>query len=193
MSFNALIIFSVSCQNFDFVVFSLLVKKSVKNMAKLGWKRFTFSAEKTRVKNPPHAQYKYWFPTNENQPKQKYLLSCPANRADSGCQANKRTEQKDWETAYAIPQQCRRERKPVNDSLLSWRKQERKWLVLRPLDGSLPSSLSRGNLFKDEPLLLWLFSFVAVVLPRGTRALNRVNKIIWNIQVIYFKLGIDYL
>jgi hypothetical protein len=29
----------------DFVAFSLLVKKSVKNMAKLGLKHFTFSTE----------------------------------------------------------------------------------------------------------------------------------------------------
>jgi hypothetical protein len=39
-------IFTVSCLNLDFVAFSLLVKKSMKNMSKLGWKRFTLSAEK---------------------------------------------------------------------------------------------------------------------------------------------------
>ncbi len=46
VNFNVLKIFSVSWLNLDFVVFSLLVKKHVKNMAKLGWKHFTFSAEK---------------------------------------------------------------------------------------------------------------------------------------------------
>ncbi len=35
----------VSCLNLDFVAFSLSVKKSNKNMAKLGWKDFTFSNE----------------------------------------------------------------------------------------------------------------------------------------------------
>ncbi len=46
VNFKALKIFSVSWLNLDFVMFSLLVKKKcVKNMVKLGWKRFTFSAE----------------------------------------------------------------------------------------------------------------------------------------------------
>jgi hypothetical protein len=36
MNFNTLKIFSVSCLNLDFVALSLLVKKSVKNMLKLG-------------------------------------------------------------------------------------------------------------------------------------------------------------
>jgi hypothetical protein len=51
MNFNALKIYSVSCLNLDFVAFSLLVKKSVKNMVKLGLKHFTFSAEKTLEKS----------------------------------------------------------------------------------------------------------------------------------------------
>ncbi len=49
-NFKLLKIFSVSWQNLDFVASSLLVKKSLKNMAKLGWKRFTFSAEKNAWK-----------------------------------------------------------------------------------------------------------------------------------------------
>ncbi len=36
VNFNMLKIFNISCLNLDFVAFSLLVKKSVKNMAKLG-------------------------------------------------------------------------------------------------------------------------------------------------------------
>ncbi len=48
-NFNALKIFSISCLNLevslDFDAFSLLAKKCTKNMAKLGWKHFTFSSE----------------------------------------------------------------------------------------------------------------------------------------------------
>ncbi len=44
-NFKALKIFSISCLNLDFVASSLLLKKHAKNMVKLSWKCFTFSAE----------------------------------------------------------------------------------------------------------------------------------------------------
>ncbi len=46
MNFKTLKINSISSLNLDFVAFSLLVKKSVKNISNLGWKHFTFSAKK---------------------------------------------------------------------------------------------------------------------------------------------------
>jgi hypothetical protein len=50
VNFKALKIFSISWLNLDFVAFSLLVKKHLKNIVKSGWKRFTFSAEKNARK-----------------------------------------------------------------------------------------------------------------------------------------------
>ncbi len=96
---------------------------------------------------------------------------------DHGIWANTEDRTEGLRNSLCNSQQSRRERKPDNDSTSSQWKQARKWLALRPLYGSLPSSLSRGNILKDKPLPLWLFSFVTVVLPRGTCPLNCVNTI----------------
>jgi hypothetical protein len=90
-------------------------------------KSFTCKSKKPHS-IPPHKQYKYWFPTNENLPEPKYLLSCPANRADQGSQTNKEDRTEGLRNSLC------------NSPAEEKRKQTKRQLSHRPLIGSLPSS-----------------------------------------------------